>query len=268
VRESESLANEQAQIQNSEFTVFPPPFALALAHENKPTTQNIIMAKEITFLPRQKAEVARYGARLHEVISADDYDPALLDLTSADVTGLGEAVAANQAVLDEIGALKLKLQAKFKELNGPKGTHRKLVVKLRKIGTKARASSAPADALKEIGMKRKAPKRAVCPAPTDSPEFNFTGAIHGLIGVRFREKGSARPRARAENTIGVQIAAVDASNPKKDGEANRAPSQIVTSSPAQLNSTEMPPKVRLYARWITRRGLTGPWSGPLPVAVS
>jgi hypothetical protein len=223
------------------------------------------MAKHIKFIPRRQTDLARYAAHVHKVISADDYDPSLLDMTATDVVRVGKAVVANQAVLDEIDALKLKLRAKTKELKGPKGTHWRVVVEVRKIGVKARASSAPADALKKIGMKRPAPKRGLRPAPTDSPEFTFTGTIAGMIGIRFRESGSARPRARAADTLGVQIAFADAANPRKDGEADRSPSLLVTSSPAKLDSTGWPARARLYARWITRRGLTGPWSLPLPV---
>lgn len=89
----------------------------------------------------------------------------------------------------------------------------------------------------------------------------------GVINVRFREGGSAQPRARAVNAIGVQIAVVNGAAAAVAGEVDSAPSQFISRSPVALDSTKMPDQVRLYARWITQRGETSPWTLPLEVSV-
>jgi hypothetical protein len=93
------------------------------------------------------------------------------------------------------------------------------------------------------------------------------GVAPGIVNFRFRTAGSARPRARAENTNGIQLAVVDASKPTVDGEADLVPTLHITRSPATVDSTDMPGQVRLYARWVTPRGLTSPWTLPHEVTV-
>ena len=88
----------------------------------------------------ERATPTRYGALVQGVISAPDYDPATVGLTDADVAELGDALSANQAVLAEMNVLKAATQAKTKELSGPKGTHRRMLAILRKIGNQARVS--------------------------------------------------------------------------------------------------------------------------------
>jgi hypothetical protein len=92
--------------------------------------------------------------------------------------------------------------------------------------------------------------------------------VPDVIYARFRTAGSASPRARANGATGIQLAVVDAAAPAAEGEANNVPTLHVTRSPAAIDSTGMPNKVRLYARWITARGLTSPWSRAQDVVVA
>ena len=225
------------------------------------------MANEIKFLPRPQSDVLTYGAHVHGTISASGYDPAQLGLTAADVSELGALVAADQAAHDDVNAFLLQARARRKIMSGPSGTHRQLVAKLRALANTARNSSATNGALAAIGVSRKSAKPSPRNVPQESLEFSVAGVTPGIINVRFRTMGSARPRARAANAIGVQIAVVDGANPSTDNEADTAPNVFVTHSPAGLDSAKMPRKVRLYARWITRRGQTGPWSPSVPVSV-
>jgi hypothetical protein len=65
----------------------------------------------------------------------------------------------------------------------------------------------------------------------------------------------------------VHIAVVDAAQRSRSGEADMAPIKTVSRSPAKLDTTGWPAKVRLYARWVTVRGETSPWSEPQQVTV-
>jgi hypothetical protein len=151
-------------------------------------------------------------------------------------------------------------------LNASNGTHARLVAKLRGIARSARNSPATAGTLAVIGVSRTKTNLTPRTAPAEPPQFTLNGVTPGVIHVCFRMAESARPRARAEHTTGVQIAVVDGATAPADNEADTAWNVFVSHSPAGLDATKMPWQVRLYARWITRRGLTGPWS--LPVAVS
>jgi hypothetical protein len=218
-------------------------------------------------IPKRQRDVLEYGDLVLGMFTAEGSDPALFGLTDADVAELGNLVAADRAALDEVNAHMLAARSKTKKLSGPKGTHRKLVAKLRAIARTARESKAPAGKLAAINIRRKNYHPASVTAPMDAPEFSIGGVWPGIINVRFRVTGSARPRARAAQTMGVQIAIVDATKPVADGEVDAAPSVFLSRNPGRLDSTKLPHRVRLYARWLTRRGKTGPWSLPLAVSV-
>jgi hypothetical protein len=225
------------------------------------------MTNNSDFIPRPKMDATSYGTLVHRVIAADDYDPATLGLTDADVAELGDLVSANQTLLAEVDAIKAMLMAKTKELSGPNGNHQRMVAKLRNIGNKARVSNATAPELAMISVRRRKTKPTRRNAPSDAPGLTLELAQPGVIRLRVRETGSASPRARAANANGIQIAVVDATVDYTDNEANEVPIKTVSHSPMQLDTTGWPAKVRLYARWQSLRGETSPWSLPLPITV-
>jgi hypothetical protein len=219
------------------------------------------------FIPRQMRAATNYAANMHSVLSDANYDPAKVELTDADVTQLGNAVAANQAALARVDSLTMELAAARKGLSGPKGTHRRMVTVLRKVSNKVRISGASNSKIANLSLKRKKRRNSRRNAPDVAPEFTVGHAIPGVINIRFRESGSDSPRAKAANAIGVHIAVVDASKPATGGEADTAHIKTVSRSPYQLDTKGWPPKVRLSARWVTARGETSPWSATQSVTV-
>jgi hypothetical protein len=208
-----------------------------------------------------------YGGHVHGVLAEKGFDPATVGLSPDDVSELGALVSAGQTALDEVRAARLELKAKIKNLTAANGTHARLVGKLRRIARSARNSQATSGTLAALGVSRTKTNLTPRTAPAVQPEFTLCGVTPGVIHVRFRTAESARLRARAEHTTGVQIAVVDGSSAPADNEADTAWNVFVSHSPAGLDATKMPRQVRLYARWITRRGHTGPWSLPLAVSV-
>jgi hypothetical protein len=188
-------------------------------------------------------------------------------LTAADVTELGTLLTADKARFDAANAAKLDHQAATQAMNAPGATHDQLLAKLRDVGNAVRVSNASDDAIAAIGISRRQPGATPKRAPAVAPEFSVESVAPGVINVRFREGGSAQPRARAANAIGVQIAVVNGAAAPVAGEVDSAPNQFVSRSPVSLDSTSMPDLVRLYARWITQRGETSPWTLPLEVSV-
>lgn len=219
------------------------------------------------FLPVRKADVLTYATQVHDVLTAAGFVPASLGLTAADVTELGAAVTAAQTAHDGVNAARLAVKAKTQALSAPDGAHELLKAKLRDIANAARVSAAPDDAVAAIGVNRRDPSPTPKNPPADPPEFSVDSVAPGVINIRFRTAGSAKPRARAENTSGVQIAVVNGTKTATDGEADTVPPLIVTRSPATLDSKPMPETVRLYARWVTPRGLTSPWTRQQEVSV-
>jgi hypothetical protein len=225
------------------------------------------MIDAIKFLPVRKADQLAYAKQIHDVVSATGFDPTTLGLTPTDVTELGTLLTADQANADAINTANAAKKAKTQDMSAPGGTHDQLLAKVRFIANAARVSNASDGVLASIGVSRRAPNPTPKNVPAAPPEFSLANVKPGVINIRYHEEGSAHPRARAATATGVQIAVVNAANPAADNEADNAPILTVSRSPAALDSTKMPANVRLYARWITQRGQTGPWSLPLEASV-
>jgi len=225
------------------------------------------MSNEIKFLPKRKAEQIAFAQQMHDVVSATGFAPTSIGIAAADVTDLGTLLTADQGNHSAINNATATKKAKTQDMSGPGGSHSQLLDKVRNIANAARVSNASDGVLATLGITRRAPSPTPKTVPQEPPEFTLVSVKPGIINIRFREEGSAQPRARAATTNGVQIAVVNGTPTPTDGEADAAPNQFVSRSPASLDSTNMPGQVRLYARWVTQRGLTGPWSLPLSVSV-
>ena len=225
------------------------------------------MANEIKFIPKRKAEQISYAKQMHDVVSGPGFTPDSIGIVAGDVTELGTLLTADQGNHTAINNATATKKAKTQDMSGPGGSHVQLMNKVRVIANAARVSNASDGVLASIGITRRSAGSTPKTVPQSPPEFTLVNVVPGIINVRFREEGSTQPRARAASTNGVQIAVVNGTAAPVDGEADAAPNQFISRSPASLDSTTMPGQVRLYARWITQRGLTGPWSLALNVSV-
>jgi hypothetical protein len=225
------------------------------------------MANEIKFLPVKKAEQTAFAQQMHDVVSAAGFTPASIGIAAGVVTTLGTQLTADQGNHTAINNATATKKAKTQDMSAPGGSHDQLMDTVRTIANSARISNASDGVLASMGITRRSAGSTPKTVPQVPPEFTLVSVVPGVINIRFREEGSAQPRARAANTTGVQIAVVNGTAAPADGEADAAPNQFVPRSPASLDSTNMPGKVRLYARWVTQRGLTGPWSLALSVSV-
>jgi hypothetical protein len=225
------------------------------------------MAVSLTFLPAKLADILNYATQVHDLISGEGFTIADVGLESGDVTALGTKLTAAQSAFDAVNAAKADGMSKTEALSGPGAAMDQLVSLLRSLANKSRASVATDDALASIGVSRKSASPTPVAAPVVAPEFTLESVKPNIVNVRFREAGSASPRARLATASGVQIAIVNGASAPVDGEADSAPNVFASRNPAAINSSSWPTQVRLYAHWITARGLTGPWSLPLTVHV-
>ena len=225
------------------------------------------MDNEIKFLPRRTVDQISYAQQMDDVVSVTGFVPGSIGITPQQVTTLHTALLADQGNHSAINNAASTKKQKTQDMNGPSGTHPVLMDVVREIANAARVSNASDGVLASIGITRRSAGTTPKTVPQSPPEFTLVSVLPGIINIRFREEGSTQPRARAASTNGVQIAVVNGTAAPVDGEADAAPNQFISRSPASLDSTTMPGQVRLYARWITQRGLTGPWSLALNVSV-
>jgi hypothetical protein len=231
------------------------------------STKGNFMSKSQESLPKGQLELRDHAAQALGVLSPGGLGPEVFNLSDDDVAKLDALVSEHSALIAKGGQLRNALKANTKALTGRKGSYARLSKHLRRCANIARVSDASSGALIRLGIKRKKVRGSRRNAPQEAPEFTFSNMVSGAIEVRFREAGSASPRARAANTIGVHIAVVDADKPVTRGEADHVPTKSVSRSPARLDTTGWPAHVRLYACWVTQRGETSPWSLPLTATV-
>lgn len=114
--------------------------------------------------------------------------------------------------------------------------------------------------LATIGLARRDPNPSPRPAPATAPEFTLLKLEPNLAYFSFRDAGSAGPRGRATNAIGVQVSLVNASAPPLPDEANLGVISLMTRTYRSVPTIPGIVPHRAYARWVTQRGLLGPWS--------
>ena len=218
-------------------------------------------------LPKRQVDLLSYGIQMLRHFKSGDLDPADVGLRAADVAELDTLVSEHQTRLAKVDQLRDLMKGATRALSGRKGSHTRLSAKLRQCANLARFSSAPNNVLALLSVKRKKRRGTRRNAPDSAPAFTMEKVVAGRIHLRFRTNGSASPRARAKNAIGIHVAMVDAARPLVSGEADQAPIKSLSRSPAYLTTTDWPARVRLYARWFTQRGETSGWSTPLLVTV-
>jgi hypothetical protein len=226
------------------------------------------MPVSLTFLPAKNADILNYVSQVNDVVTATGFDPTTVGLTADLVTALTAALTAAQSANDAANAAVAAKNAATTAFTGPSGALANLKDLLRNCANAARVSSVSDDMIASIGVARRSAVPTLKTPATEAPEINLVSVAPGVINLTFRTSGSAAPRARAQNAIGIQVSVVDASSPVADGEANRGMITQVSRTPAQLNTVGYPANVRLYGRWITARGLTSPWTAAIAVAVT
>jgi hypothetical protein len=219
------------------------------------------------FLPAKQDAVLAKIAQMHAALTAPGIVPADYGLVAQDITDLGTMLGAAQAAAADRNAAVEAKKSKTSAFSGAGAAFDQMVSQVRDLGNKVRISSATDDMIQAIGVDRRSGSRTPITIPSDPPEFALDTVLPGFIRLRARVTGSASPRARTPNATGLQVAVVDGTTPKVDGEADKVPNQYVSRSPLELSSDGMPAKVRLYARWQTQRGLVSGWSLPLLVTV-
>jgi hypothetical protein len=219
------------------------------------------------FIPNKQAAVLAKAVQMHGVLSDTGVVPADYGLTAQDVTDLGTILATAQDAAGGRDAAKETKKSKTTAFSGDGAAFDQLVAEVRDLGNKIRISDATDDMVQAVGVDRRSPTRTPRTITTDAPEFTLDTVLPGFIRLRARDKNSASPRARTTNASGIQIAVVDGTTARADGEADTVPNRYASRSPMEISSDGLPAKVRLYARWQTQRGQVSGWSLPLLVTV-
>ena len=114
--------------------------------------------------------------------------------------------------------------------------------------------------------------RSPVPAPSTAPVCMIIGATPLRHTLRFSDAGSMTRRAKPPGAASLELHYFVGENPppmpggdvptRFYGVATRQPFQVA------LKGADIGKRITYYARWVTRRGLAGPWSSPVGMTVA
>jgi hypothetical protein len=177
------------------------------------------------------------------VVAPADVSDAVTDLDS-DFNDVSNAVTASKAATQTLA----------NELTAAITTVRQAVAAIRGI------PDLDSSVLATLGLPVLDKMPTPIAAPTVAPVLGLTSVAPGVANLTFKIEGAANPRARLKGSVGVQVSVADSAAAGGAQTADAGAKMSVSRSPFQLDTAGFPAAVRIYARWITQRGLTGPWS--------
>ncbi len=110
--------------------------------------------------------------------------------------------------------------------------------------------------------------RTPIPAPGTSPIIGFIGSTPGQVTFNFKDTSTPTVKKKPFGAVGLEVWQSIGTAPPVAPEATDFVG-IQTKSPFALtyNNADAGKTAYVYSRWITRRGLVGPWSTRLDVTV-
>lgn len=120
-----------------------------------------------------------------------------------------------------------------------------------------------------LGLHVDDPTRTPVPAPTTAPLLMITGAFSGTHELRYADETTPASRRKPEGVMQLQLSMVVGDGPATDpGDA-----RLVGLYTKQPITVEHEPEhagrtATFFGRWITRKGLVGPWSLPEAMTIA
>lgn len=141
---------------------------------------------------------------------------------------------------------------------------------IRQYGRLILANAGVADAAKvALGLHLRDPVNTPIPAPLTMPIITLVGAQPGQLTARYQDSAAspgvkAKPFGAANMQLHVQFGTVAPVTP--DATPFR---KSVTRTPFPIDTTEgvVGQTAYIYGRWVTARGLVGPWSPMATMAI-
>jgi len=120
-----------------------------------------------------------------------------------------------------------------------------------------------------LGLHVDDPTRTPIPAPTTAPLLMITGAFSGTHELRYADETTPASRRKPEGVMQLQLSMVVGDSPS----ANPEDARLVGLYTKQPITIEHDPEhagqvATFFGRWVTRKGLVGPWSLPEAMTIA
>jgi hypothetical protein len=193
-------------------------------------------------------------------------NPARYSLQAADATTITGAcnayINALTAAVDPSTKTKPTVAAK----DAAKAA---MIPVLRQYAQQIRSNSGVSnDDKSALGLNLPNSSRSPIPPPSTSPMITLIGATPGALTARFADTNTPAKRAMPSGVEGLQvyvaIGATEVSDPRVAGFRS-----TVTKQPFALSfeAADNGKTATVFARWMNRKGQTGPWSNPISMTI-
>lgn len=211
------------------------------------------------YIPARDADFDAWGNNFQTVIAAN---PAAFGLASGDATAITASFNAWHAdyVLVTTPGSRTSPNIAAKDVQKASS-----LVVFRTYAQQIQANAGVSNTNKAAaGLTVRATGRTPIPAPGTAPILGLVGNTPGVMTGKFSDTSTpstkAKPFGALQLEIWYQIAPTAGPDPTM-----AIYSQVVTKSPFSFDTPTgaLGKSTILFGRWVTRRGLTGPWSAPL-----
>jgi len=123
--------------------------------------------------------------------------------------------------------------------------------------------------LAAAGLTVRATGRTPIPAPGTAPILGFIGATPGVHTLKYADTSTPTTKAKPFGTLALEIYAFIGTAPPPGGADDAVFQGLATKSPftQSFGPGDVGKTAYYYGRWVTRRGLVGPWSAQLSAAI-
>lgn len=222
------------------------------------------MAAAPPYIPNKNADLYTWTQNYRDTVTAT---PAAFGLVSADVTAITNSANAFLASYDLANDPATRTPVSINAMNADKFSWKQLA---RTYSAQIRLNPGVTDANKlALGLNLPNFTPSPIPAPISWPILSFVSAS-ALTHV-LTSKDSSMPAGKFKPFGAQQLQLVGKPATTPTGLADDLPTvSFETKTPMQIvwDPGDLGKQVRYYGRWVTRKGLVGPWGPALDCVIA
>jgi hypothetical protein len=211
------------------------------------------------YIPKSDSAVRDWLRNFASLIAAN---PNKYALTAADAAVLTSTSDAYSSAYDTAVAPSTRTSSNIADKDSQRaaaiGTARTYAQMIRATGAISNEDKIA------LGLRPANLSRTPIPAPRTAPLIMITGARSGTHELRYADTTTPNSRRKPPGAIQLQLSMVEGDAPATNPDAAKLVG-LYTKQPVivEHDATSNGKTATYFARWVTRRGLLGPWSLPV-----
>lgn len=216
------------------------------------------------YIPRRNADLRDWAANFAALISADPGAYGLSAPEAAAVQSAADAYTSAYTAAADPSTRTGSTVAARREARAAL-----LSVVRRAAGIIRASASVTAAQRAALGLTVPAGGPTPVPAPATFPLIGVVGATPGRHELRFADSATPDRKAKPPGAIGLQLFCAVGHGAGATPDGARLVGQF-TANPIRVDhrAADAGKPAAYFARWVTRRGLTGPWSAGVSFTIA